>query len=255
MSTPVRPVPVRSVRVPHMFQIFPIFRRCSHALAKVSLVFALTSLPLMAEDTQMRFDIRLGALKVGHLGVAANETDQTYAVRAQFQDTGLVGILVGIRFDAHAQGTRLGTSLIPRKYEENVDTGRRQSLTRLQYDAGLPQVLGDTPTSPLLIALEDQRGTVDPLTALYTVLRSGPAPCDKNIPVFDGRRRSLLSLGPMREGQCSGNYRRIAGYSDAEMRERASFPLTLRFTGAEGRSHLVEAKVDTLWGPATLTRQ
>jgi len=238
-----------------MFQIFPILRRCSHALAKVSLVFALTSLPLMAEDTQMRFDIRLGALKVGHLGVAANETDQTYAVRAQFQDTGLVGILVGIRFDAHAQGTRLGTSLIPHRYEENVDTGRRQSLTRLQYDAGLPQVLGDTSTSPRLIALEDQRGTVDPLTALYTVLRSGPAPCDKSIPVFDGRRRSLLTLGPMREGQCSGNYRRVAGYSDAEMRERVSFPLTLRFTGLEGRSHLVEAKVDTLWGPATLTRQ
>lgn len=238
-----------------MLQVFPILRRYTRALVWGPLVFALTSPPLMAQDTHMRFDIRLGALKVGHLGVAANETDQTYAVRAQFQDTGLVGILVGIRFDAHAQGTRLGTSLIPRRYEENIDTGRRQSLTRLQYNAGLPQVLDDTPTSPLLIALEDQRGTVDPLTALYTLLRSGPAPCGQNIPVFDGRRRSQVTLGPMRDGQCSGNYRRIAGYSDAEMRERVSFPLTLRFAGAEGKSHLVEAKVDTLWGSATLTRQ
>ncbi len=78
-------------------------------------------------------------------------------------------------------------------------------------------------------------GTVDPLTALYATLRDVDAgqECKIKLPMFDGRHSSQIVLGkPTVKGNadpCTGEYRRLAGFSDKEMAEKQRFAFTLTY--------------------------
>ncbi|WP_434288440.1 DUF3108 domain-containing protein [Celeribacter sp. SCSIO 80788] len=220
---------------------------------RLLLPLLLLAQPLFAADRQMRYDIHLGALKVGQLGLAADETARDYAVTARFRDAGLMAALVNIRFAATVQGKVQDTRFRPLRYEEDIDTGRRQSRVRLAYDNGHPQVVTYEPSAPLLIRLADQHGTLDPLSVLYTLLRDSPQPCATTLNLFDGRRRSAVTLSEMQDLTCQGRYSRIAGFSAEEMAERRTFPFTLHYARQDGTYRLIAAEIETLWGTARLT--
>jgi hypothetical protein len=106
-----------------------------------------------------------------------------------------------------------------------------------------------------------QGGTLDPMTALFALLRDVPRAdvCRLDVPVFDGRRVSRVSTrGPKTEGDrivCDGEYRRVEGFSERQMREKARFPFSITYAPAGDRYRVERIAIDTLYGRATLDRR
>lgn len=224
-----------------------------------------TAQQAVTHTQEARFDLVLRGLRAGVLRFSGNEAPGSYAVAGRLESTGLAGMVRKVRFDATARGVINGRGLMPLRYEEDADTGKRQSRAVMVWRGGVPSVEMSAPARPPRpedVRPATQGGTVDPLTALYATLREVPAEaaCTTNVVMFDGRRRSQLSLSaPKVEGDsitCSGEYRRLAGFSDQEMSEKTRFPFVLTYAPAEaGRVKVVEVAMDTLYGKARLVRR
>jgi hypothetical protein len=181
------------------------------------------------------------------------------------QSTGLLRLLADIRYDAQVQGARAGMRFSPVRYREEANTGQRQQSAEMVWSRGVPVVENVAPPQeprPEDLDPATQRGTVDPLTALWTVLRDVPAEkaCTATSDVFDGRRRSKLRLhSPQPEGEailCSGEYRRVAGFADWEMADRVSYPFSVRMEpNGNGLMQVTKVSVDSTYGQVQLVRR
>jgi len=145
---------------------------------------------------------------------------------------------------------------VPERYAEDVDTGRRQSRTDLAWQGGLVTAgAGAGWPAPVPAA-----GAVDPLTALFFGLRDRPAAglCRYRARTFDGTRRAEVALAPVAGAPdaCRGSFRRLSGYTAAEMAERRTFAFILRYAPAPGgRMRAVRIEAQTIYGQAVLERR
>lgn len=220
--------------------------------------------PLSAQSYQDAFDLRFGTARVARLILAVNDTGDSYALAARAESTGLVAIFRALRFDVAATGDRTGDRLTSLSYREDVDTGRRASTVSMRWQGGAPVIdarMPDGPAEAWDIEPAAQTGTIDPLSALYSVTRprAETALCGFTHADFDGRRRSEVTLGRLREdGEfrlCNGIYRRVAGFSPDEMAERVEFPFNARFAqGADGLWSLQSVELQSLFGAMRITR-
>lgn len=222
--------------------------------------------PASAQQTdEGRFDVVLRGIKAGQLVFQGVQSGNNYAVAGKVQSTGLVGRLVKFSYDAKARGSYRNGRYTPTEYTEAADTGKRQSTSVMRYRSGVPQVRDITP--PRAAAAYDlkpstQGGTIDPLTAVYALLRDVDAAraCQVDLKMFDGRRRSQITLKnptPQADGSllCSGEYRRLGGFSPEDMAERSRFPLTMRLTPVGDKMRVTEIRTPTLYGDAILRRK
>lgn len=228
---------------------------------------ALSALALRAEPVRdsAEFDLVMMGLTVGAVRFTGSQDGQSYAVTGKLETTGLVAFLKQVSYDAESAGTVAGRKFVPQRYREKADTGERQSEAVMEYIAGVPQVKAYNPPRPPRKTDVDpasQGGTLDPLSALYAALRDA-APgqeCNLTVPMFDGRRASRLTLSapqPADDGgvTCSGEYRRVAGFTRKDMKKKTVFPFTLRYAPVDGRMRVVEVTMDTLYGQARMVRQ
>ncbi|MES2846993.1 MAG: DUF3108 domain-containing protein [Pseudomonadota bacterium] len=236
---------------------------------RLTLAALCVALPLSAAAQPVKdeavFDLVMKGLTAGSLRFSATQDGAAYSAAGRLETGGLVALLRKVKYDASVSGSVNGGTYTPSSYSENADTGKRQSESVMAYRAGVPQVKTyNPPRKPKDFDIDpaSQGGTVDPLTALYATLRD-VAPgqeCKVNVKMFDGRRASQLSLGEpkARDGtvKCSGEYRRVAGFSAEDMKEKTRFPFTLTYAPtADGRMRVVEVAMDTLYGKARLTRR
>lgn len=221
----------------------------------------------MVRAEEAQFDLVLRGITAGSLSWSgAGDPGGDYAVRGVLKTSGFAALLKKVRYDATAKGRIAadGTYSATR-YAEDADTGKRQSQSVMIWEQGVPRIESYKPerkAKPWDVDPTSQKGTVDPLTAMYAVLRD-VAPgkeCNRDLAMFDGRRSSKLLLGaPKAEGSqvvCAGEYRRVAGFSPDDMAEKTSFPFTLTYApGADGKMRVVEVAMDTLYGKARLVRE
>ncbi len=211
-----------------------------------------------------RFDVTALGFKVGELVIEGRLGETDYAVTARFGTTGLVRLFRDMGFVMRAQGRRAGDRLLPEEYSETVNTGSRRSDARLVYDLGVPRLAGgkveDGEVQPLDPAT--QGGTIDPLTALFMVLRDQPSQglCDADLHIFDGGRRTRVILtGRIEQPDgvtCMGQFRREDGYPPRDMKTRRVVPLTIRYAKADnGLMRATGARLRSSYGPIGLTRR
>lgn len=224
------------------------------------------ALPATARAEPAVFDITLKGLRAATLRIDGNAADGAYTATGRLESRGLMAAVRKVRYDATVAGRvdRKG-ALRPALYAERTDTGRRQSEAVIDYATGRPVVkvaLPERKPRDWDVDPATQAGTVDPLTALYAVLRDADrgAECNLDLRMFDGRRASALTLAaPERDGDrvtCAGEYRRVAGFSPEDMAERTRFPFTLTYApGPDGRMQVVEVAMDTLFGRARMERR
>ena len=221
-----------------------------------ALAFGLTAGMALAADTT--FDVTLAGVQVARMTVAGDVTGGAYQTQVSITSDGLAGLFKRIRFQAQAEGT-VGDAFMPARYTERADTGRRQSQVEMVYADGVPKVVtyaSPRPDGPNLLDPATQGGTLDPATALFAGLRDLPAGqgCAVGFVVFDGRRRSAYALSG--DGlRCTGEYRRIAGYTPEEMAERSRFPLEVVYEARGDALRVVEASVQTVYGKVRLKRR
>lgn len=210
------------------------------------------------------YAITLAGIRAATLTLSGTEEAGRYRVEGNLESNGLVAIVRRVRYIAQASGTVTARRYLPARYIELFDTPRRQSEAVLTYDKGVPRIVSVKPLpAPDSEALDPaaQGSTVDPVTALYAALRDTPRDdaCRLKLHIFDGRRRSEVTLAnPSPQGEtvvCTGEYRRIAGFTEKEMREKTRFPFTATLAPIEDdRLRVVEVRVETIFGRATLRR-
>lgn len=234
-------------------------------LCALALILALVT-PARAEPIadQHSYTVTLAGIRAATLTLSGTEEAGRYQVEGNLESNGVVAIVRRVRYVAQASGRVAIPRYMPDSYTESFDTPRRRSQATLAYDQGVPRITAYQPPRPTdneALDPADQGGTVDPMTALYAGLRDTPRDqaCRLALQIFDGRRRSQVTLAnPTPQGetlQCTGEYRRIAGFTDKEMREKTRFPFTVTLAPIEGdRLRVVEVRVETIFGRATLRR-
>ena len=239
-------------------------KRLLLGIAVAAVLEVVAALPGAAAETAV-FDLSVRGLRAGTLSFSGQEAGGRYAVTGRLESAGLVGMLKKVRYDGAAQGAARGGRFTPARYSEKADTGKRRSESVMEYRRGVPQVkvynppreAGDGGLDPAT-----QGGTVDPLTAMFAALRDVPKgrECNLSLQLFDGKRRSQVTLGKPKPDAggvtCSGEYRRLEGFSAEDMAEKTRFPFTLRLapTG-NGMMRVTEVQMDSLYGKASLKRR
>lgn len=212
----------------------------------------------LAAAEQAQFDVTLKGLRVAELVLTDSMADGRYRVQVTIRSDGVAGIVRRVRFQAQSDGA-VANGFTPQSYTETADTGRRQSRVEMVFDGGVPRVVtyaSPRPDGPELLDPASQGGTLDPATALFAGLRDRPVGqgCAEDHAVFDGRRRSsyVLTGSGM---TCTGTYRRIAGYTPAEMAERTQFAIEVTYATEGDVMRVVEASVQTIYGKMRLKRR
>lgn len=239
-----------------------------HALVFAALVAGLAACaPVSARAEQQmtaNFDVQALSFKVGEMTMTGHLGGQSYDVSATFGTTGLIRLFKEMGFTMHADGRHAGPALLPRNYAEQVNTGNRTSSAQMHYVNGVPELVGgevsDGEVAPLDPAT--QGGTIDPLTALFSVLRdqTDAELCTTDVQIFDGGRRTRVVLTGRSVGRdkitCVGQFRRIAGYPEAELKKRRVVPLTISYTQtASGVMRVQSAQLHTVYGPVGVRRR
>jgi len=143
-----------------------------------------------AQDRQS-FGVTVAGVNAGTLTLVSREAGGTYEVQGAAQSTGLVGAFARLRVDASAQGRVNGNRYAPSAYVERRTDRDGTATKRIRYRSGTPQVTEDPPDTdrkPYHAAAAGQRGTVDPLTILFALLRDRPRPlaCALDLRLYDG---------------------------------------------------------------------
>ncbi len=231
-------------------------------VALAALLTALGATTALADSSQARYDVRLIGAKVGEMAMASNETASAYSTRARFATTGALSALKQASFDLSASGGKSGNRFVPRSYSEVTSEGRRSTNLKISFSGGVAtRVTGDTGSSAPAVNPRTLPGAYDPLTALYAALRD-QAPnqlCSLNADVYDGHRHARLSLTSRKalDGgrvQCSGQYRRIAGYSASELRHSAA-PVSIIYVPQGNAMRADTVVVRTRYGKVSMHRR
>ena len=231
-------------------------------------VFALVLCALLpatasaADRIEALYDIAIRGFRVGELRLTSEEASGRYSVAAAVDSTGAVGFFRPFSYRARSWGAVRDGLPAPDRYTETADTGRRQSEAELAYDAGVPTVVRYGSPRPPGADSPDPRtqgGTLDPLSGIWAVLR-GPSACGRTLVVFDGARRSHVRLGaasPVDGGvACTGEYRRLKGFTADELSRHVAFPMTVIYApDAEGVMRARRVEVQSVYGLATVDRR
>ena len=239
-----------------------VFRNLPAVVAGLFIAVA----PALADQKDSAvFDVSIRGISAATLSLSGAVEGKSYAATGVLKSSGILGFLKKIRYDASVAGRAVDGRYTPSRYTEKADTGKRKSEAVMAYKSGVPQVKSYNPPRPPRveeIAPSTQGGTVDPLTALFAVVRDVPAAeaCNLKLVLFDGRRRSQVVLGkPSAKGDaitCAGEYRRLKGFSPEDMAEKSRFQFQLTYEDAgNGMVHVTEISMDTLYGKGRMIRR
>ncbi|UWQ22288.1 DUF3108 domain-containing protein [Jannaschia sp. W003] len=229
---------------------------------RIFLLLALLAAPASAE--QLRFDVGMHGVRAAQMVLNGDVSGGGYAVAGQVKGTGLVGAVVDIDYAAEARGAVAGGRLRSGAATLRDRMGDEQGTTAMQWSGGAPRVTQSPgfPREPYDIDAAAQRGAVDPLTALYDLLRTQPREslCNWTAATFDGRRAARLSVGPPRDAgngavRCDAEYRRVAGYEPEEMAERTRYPFSVTYVPAGNAMAAAEMRAATKYGDAVIRRR
>lgn len=211
------------------------------------------------------YDFYVKGFRVGLLVFAGVQAGDYYAVNGRFQTAGLAALVRNIRYDATVRGRILNGHFRPRRYVLTTNPGKDQKVETITYSHGVPGAPTRVPPrydpNPLAVNPASQAGSVDTLTAIYATLREMPvaAACKGSITIYDGVRRARLTLWPADGAKgalaCGGEYRRVAGYSAADM-ARPTFPFRMTYSHtSDGQVQVSEIDMDSIYGRASLKRR
>ncbi len=224
------------------------------ALLLTLMYLAPQALAQSVAKTTLHYDLRRAGLTLGQLRLTHQQDARAYVAEGRFRTTGLVAALRQVRFDMHVSGRVGDTEMQPGRYREQIRTGRRSSSVTLHYVGGRPHLISGQAGTAHGADPAKQAGTLDPMTALW-LAATGHA-CDRTLPIFDGARRTLLQLGPLRETAngpgCQGELHRLDGYAPADLARHPAFALSLWFQTTPNGLRLSRGQVQTTHGPVVL---
>lgn len=211
------------------------------------------------------YDLKIRGLKVGHLTLRSQSTPDSYALAGVIRNTGLTRVIRRFSYRGQAKGKIYDGRLTPAQYMETANTGKRASEAEIHYDAqGVPRVITyASPDEPGRDAPppQTQGGTVDPLTAVYDLLRDVPLDraCQTDVMIFDGKRQSRITSAHAgtQDGLpvCSGRYERLLGFTPDEVARHRKFDFTLTYRRVGDHLQVDRVSFGSIYGKAVIDRR
>lgn len=190
--------------------------------------------PALASASSLRvtYAARLAGVRIGTGVLSVNMDGRRYTASLQAQ-TSSVGRLVSPgQGEAVARGVFGRTVAVPVSYDLTASEEDLTNVVRMRLSSGDISELSATPAlsehpNRVAVTASHRRDVVDPVSALLMPVpnsesASGPAACDRVIPLFDGRQRYDLAMTFLRMEQtqfgngqaavCRLRYRPIAGH-------------------------------------------
>lgn len=191
-------------------------------------------LPAHASASSLRvtYAARLAGVRIGTGVLSVNMDGSRYTASLQAQ-TSSVGRLVSPgQGEAVARGVFGSRVAVPVSYDLTASEEDLTNVVRMRLSSGDISELSATPAlsehpNRIAVTASHRRDVVDPVSALLMPVpnaesASGPAACDRVIPLFDGRQRYDLAMTFVRMEQtefgngqaavCRLRYRPIAGH-------------------------------------------
>lgn len=237
-------------------------QRLSRMFAGPILAIAATMLPLRAASAEATFDFYISGIRAGELMLDITTGEGSYTAASRIDAAGVIGLLVSFYFDGEASGRLNGDgSVVPRRYVANSKSPRAERHTEIDWENGTPSRVSVEPPRKSAPDPTQQGGTLDPISAGVAILRDA-APekvCDASVDVFDGSRRSRLTLSKAVEKDnaliCAGTYSRIEGEAHTLSSQREyGFEVVFRRNGS-GEAQLQRIETRTNFGLAVVERR
>jgi len=150
-------------------------------------------------NLKVDYAIALGGFDFGSAGVEANIGEGTYELDALIKTEGIAEQFFETTFALESQGSFSGNRVKPARFISTYQDAGSSRRVELTYPSRGAPVMAAEPAygdgfGPH-VQLNDILMTQDPISALLLPTRSATAsPCDRSLPLFDGRRRYDLQL-------------------------------------------------------------
>jgi len=167
-------------------------------LAAVALLFAGLFQPAAARaegwpsNIRADYDITFNGFSVGNFVFQAEADRQVYTVSGNANLSLLLGAL-SWKSEVRTVGAVVKDAPKPAGYTFDIVSGSKSISTRMGFEDGMvssinnfPEALHAAPVVPLKPS--HLQGVVDPMSAMM-LLAFGNNPCDRRLPIFDGRER------------------------------------------------------------------
>ncbi|NBQ28706.1 MAG: hypothetical protein EBU18_12240 [Rhodobacteraceae bacterium] len=83
--------------------------------------------------------------------------------------------------------------------------------------------------------------------------------CTQNIDIFDGARNVKITMKGLKKSgnsyQCDGTYKRIAGFSESELKDGVNFPFTMTYSKQGDKFRAERFDVQSIRGRAAFVRR
>lgn len=233
----------------------------------LALLAALLATPAAAGTTlDAQYTLGLRGVNGGAIAMRATEEGGGYAVSARAQASGLVGALVAYSFEGATRGRVSEGRHVPQTYSETEVDDDERTVATTRFRGTTPRDVTFTPPRdprPWDIDPAAQSGVIDPMTALYRVLRpvAPGGACAQSYDLFDGRHVSRIALGPAQAAadgtlRCAGEYRRLRGYDPEKLADQPVVALSFTYAPlGDGRVQVSEIRSATRLGDAVLRRK
>jgi hypothetical protein len=224
------------------------------------------------------YDVNFNGFSVGSFEFQAQAEAQSYTLSGNATLSILLGAITWTG-ETRSFGLIVDEAPKPAAFSFDVKAGNRATTTKMGFsDGSVTDVMHLPPVPPKvgIIPVREQhlQGVIDPLSAMMAVVTKGAAshPCDRRLPIFDGKERFDLLLsrkGEMRvteqqpSGQpaiaqvCRVRYLPIAGHKiDSETKFMAAnedIEVVLRPIPSVGMFVPYQITIPTMVGSAVLT--
>lgn len=216
--------------------------------------------PALAGSTV--YDLSLKGVRLGEITIDAEQSGDSYRAASRIVSTGLVGAFTDFGFEGEASG-RLAAdgSVAPERFRAKSVSPRAKRRTEIDWQGAMPVRVSVEPPRGKEPDPARMVGALDPVSAGFALLRDN-APenvCATRVDVYDGSRRSRLTLGAPVAGEgtlsCSGSYARLEGEAHS-LSSQTEYPFTLVFRErGDGLMRLDRIETQTRFGRAVVARR
>ncbi len=254
-------------------------RPAAMTIPGLAMVLAMAPTPAGAEgwpaNMKAEYEVSFNGFGIGSFAFEAEAQRDNYVLKGNASLSMLLGAITW-KGDIRTSGAISDKSPKPAAYAFEAVSGSKAVATRMGFEDGAVNSIAHMPAQPPkpgLVPVREQhlRGVVDPLSAMM-MLAASNAPCDRRIPIFDGRERFDLVFsrkGEMRlteqapSGQpstgyvCRVRYVPIAGHKPDDntryMAENRDIEVVLRPVPSARMFVPYQISIPTQMGTATLT--
>lgn len=164
--------------------------------------------PSWPAEVAARYKLYFNEFEVGSYKFQSRFAGKSYDATSQAEISALFGAFKW-RGDIKGEGAAEAARPRPAGYKLDFKTKSRRGSVTLGFDRGNIASVDLQPSKPpnpeaVPIKPEHTKGVFDPMSAILAITRSvGKNPCDKRIPIFDGKARFDLVMSYKSEQQIS----------------------------------------------------